>query len=304
MKRLVASLLVSAALVSGCSPAKGPEYASSAESPSYAEQFPAALAASRTRFTEEERAVDEASAKMASFPGELTDPDWTHVAAVVERADAAGHSADFVAAREDVDTVNRFYADEREKIRRKVSGAVSYAASQKGCDPDVAGAVGGSLDKAIELQTQEWLRERNPAHRYIDDHEDALGKKNVEKLREQADRIASASHSARVRLPATKAELDAKLSDAADVKSTLEAERPQQQAILDDPKASKGAKDRAKERLAAADKALASIDQEVSQAEAMSAEVEQRAKTALDRYEQALAALNDAIAKEAEKKAK
>lgn len=304
MKRLVASLMVGVALVSGCSQPKGPEYASSADSPGYAVRLPTALAATRTRFVEDERAITDDSGKMATYPGELSEPDWSHVATVVQEADAAGNSADFVAAQEDVDTVNRFYADEREKIRRKVAGAVGYAASQKQCDPDVAGAVGGSLDKAIELQTEEWLRERNPAQRYIDDHEDALGKKNVDKLRAQADQIAATSYLVRVRMPAAKLELDAKVADASTVRSTLEAEKQSQQAIVDDPKASKTAKDRAKERLAAADKALGELDQEVSQAEALSAEVEARAKASLDRYEQALAALKDAIAKEAEKKAK
>ncbi len=302
MKRLVASLVLGVALVTGCSPAKGPEYASSAESPSYAERLPTALAATRTRFTDDEGAVKEGTGKMATYPSELADPDWSHVAKVVQEADAAGNSADFVAAVEDVDTVNRFYADEREKIRRKVSGAVGYAASQKQCSADVAGVVGGSLDKAIELQTQEWLRERNPAQRYIDDHEDAIGKKNVDKLREQADQIAALSYVVRVRLPATKLELDAKVADASAVRSTLEAQKESQKAIVDDPKASKTAKDRAKERLEAADKALAALDQEVSQAETLSADVEARAKASLERYEQALTALQDAIAKEAEKK--
>ncbi len=302
MNRIVAALVVSMALGLGCSQAKGPEYASSAASPSYAERYPAALAATRARFTEDERVAAESSAQFSTFPGELTDPDWSHVAGVVERADAAGNSSDFVDAMDDVDAVNRFYAARHDKIRQKVSGSVAYSAQQKGCDPDVAAGVGGSLDKAIEQETLEWTRERNPAHRYIDDHEDELGKKNIDKLRKQADEIAMTSHVVRIRLPRAQQELEAQIADASTVKSTLEDEAKAQQAIIDDPNASKTAKDRAKERLTAVDAARTTLEQEVNQAQALSAEVEQRAKTALEKYEQALAALKDAIAKEAEKK--
>lgn len=303
MNRTHASLLLAALLALGCEPAKGPETASSADSPAYAERYPAAVSAARTRFADDERAAGESDGKLTTFPGALSEPDWGHVATVVERADTAGQSADFVAAMEDVDAVKRFYADERDKLRQKVAGSVAYAAKQKGCDGEVAAGVGGSLDKAIEQQTEEWLRERNPAQRYIDDHEDALGKKNVDKLREQADEIAMTSHRVRVRLPRAKLELDAMIADASAVRSTLEADAEAQQAILADPKASKGAKDRAKGRLAAVQAARSGVDQEIQQAEALSAEMEQRSKSALDKYEQALGALKEAIAKEAEKKA-
>ncbi len=303
MNRILASLVVAALLAVGCEPAKGPEYASSAESPAYAQKYPAAVGAARAGFVDAETAAGERSGKFAAFPGALVEPDWGHVATVVDRADAAGNSADFVAAMDDVDAVKRFYADERDKVRQKVAGSVAYTAKQKGCDADVAAGVGGSLDKAIEQQTEEWLRERNPAQRYIDDHEDAIGKKNVDKLREQADEIALTSHLVRVRLPRAKLELDAMIADASSVRSTLEADAQAQQTIVSDPKASKGAKDRAKERLAAVQAARSAIDQEIRDAETLSAEMEQRAQTALDRYEQALTALKEAIAKEAEKKA-
>lgn len=302
MQRTTFMLVACAALLGACQQQKGPEYASSAESPSYAERYPKALAAVRTRFAEDEKAAGENSDKFASFPGELQEPDWTHVGAVVERADEAGNSADFVQGMQDVETVTRFYESERDEIRNKVIGAANYAKKDKSCDVDLSGPIAGSLDKAVEQQSEDWLRSRSPAHRYIEDHEDAIGKKNVEKLADQADQIALTSYVVRVRMPRAKQDLEAMVTDASNVKSTLEEEQKAQQAILDDPKSSKAAKDRAKERVAAAQAALTTLDDEVNQAKNATNEIEQRAQAALDRYQKALDALKDAIEKEAEKK--
>jgi hypothetical protein len=297
-------LVASTLLLGACQQQKGPEYASSAESPSYAERYPKALAAVRTRFAEDEKRASEQGDKFASFPGELSEPDWTHVGGVVERADEAGNSADFVLGMQDVETVTRFYESERDEIRQKVIGAANYAKKEKNCDVELSGPIAGSLDKAIELQSEEWLRSRNPAHRYIEDNEEALGKKNIEKLEDQADQIALASYLVRVRMPRAKQDLEAMVADASSVKSTLEAEQKTQKAIADDPKSSKAAKDRANERISAAQAALTTIDEEVNQANSAATEVEQRAKAALDRYQKALDALKEAIDTEAEKKPK
>jgi hypothetical protein len=304
MHRTSLLLVACAALFTACQQQKGPEYASSAESPSYAERYPKALAAVRTRFAEDEKSATENGDKFANFPGELSEPDWTHVGGVVERADAAGNSADFVQGIEDVETVTRFYESERDEIRQKVIGAANYAKKEKNCDVELSGPIAGSLDKAIELQSEEWLRSRNPAHRYIEDNEEALGKKNVEKLEDQADQIALTSYLVRVRMPRAKQDLEAMVTDASEVKSTLEAEQKTQKAIVDDPKSSKAAKDRANERVSAAQAALTTLDEEVNQAKSAATEVEQRAKAALERYQKSLEALKDAIEKEAEKKPK
>jgi DNA repair exonuclease SbcCD ATPase subunit len=195
----------------------------------------------------------------------------------------------------EADAVRTFYAGERDKLRQKVGGSAEHAAKEKSCEVELYGPVGGALDRAMEQQLEERLRERNPAHRRIEDNEDAIGKANVDKLEKQADEVALASYVVNVRMPTLKRDLDAALADASGVKKTLERELEDANAVIADANAPKGKKQTAEKRKASASAALASLDQEVTQARALTDELERRNDASKKAYEKALDELEDAL---------
>lgn len=270
-------------------------YASPADQAAYAERYPTALNAARTRYGEDEQAVGTTSAELAKFPEQLSKPDWTIVKAVLEDADQAGKSGDLAAGMAEADAVRTFYAGERDKLRQKVGGSAEHVAKEKSCDVELYGPIGGALDRAIEQQLEERLRARNAAHRRIEDNVDAIGKANVPKLEKQADEVALTSYVVHVRMPMLKRDLDAALADSSGVKTTLERELEEANAVIADANAPKGKKQTAEKRKEAASAALASLDQEVTQAKALSEELEKRTDAAKKSYEKALDALMDAL---------
>jgi hypothetical protein len=284
-------LLASAA----CAQKQPALYASPADQAAYAERYPAALSGARTRYAEDEKALATTTGEFAKYPDQLQKPDWTVVSAVIEDADQAGKSGDLAAGMAEADAVRTFYAGERDKLRQKVGGSAEHAAKEKNCEVELYGPVGGALDRAMEQQLEERVRARNAAHRRIEDNVDALGKPNVEKLEKQADEVALASYVVNVRMPLLKRDLDAALADASGVRKTLEREIEEANAVAADANAPKGKKQTAEKRKADASSALASLDQEVTQAKALSDELEKRNDTAKKSYETALDGLKDAL---------
>jgi len=291
----IASLLGCALLALACSKPEPALYASSAGEASYAERYPAMLAALRNGHFEAEKQAYTLSGEFSKYPDELKEPSWAAVEDVVEKADEAGKGADYAAGMGEADAVRTFYGEERDVLRQKVGGSAEHAAKEKSCDVELYGPIGGALDRSVEQQLEERLHERSAAHRAIEDHQDVLGKPNLDKLEKQADLIALASYLVHVRLPQTKREVDARLADASRVKSTLERTQEESKAVLDDPNASKSAKDLAQKRADAARTAQASLDSEVEQAKKLGEELEQRAKAAQDQYQKAKDGLVQAI---------
>jgi hypothetical protein len=294
------SILIGCALLAlACSKQEPALYASSASEASYAERYPAMLAAQRNGHFEAEKQVYALSGEFSKYPNELKEPSWVHVQIVVQKADEAGKGADYAAGMGETQAVRTFYTEERDTLRQKVGGSAEHAAKEKSCDVELYGPIGGALDRSMDQGLEERLHERSAAHRAIEDYEDAIGKPNVEKLEKQADTIALASYLVHVRLPQTKREIDARLADASGVKSTLERTQEESKAVLDDARASKNAKDRAQKRAEAARTAQASLDSEVEQAKKLGDELEQRAKAMQDQYEKAYGALIDELEKRA-----
>jgi hypothetical protein len=291
----ISTLFICGVLALACSKQEPALYASSAGDGSYAERYPAMLAALRNGHFEAEKEAYTLSGEFAKYPDELKDPSWAHVEDVVRKADAAGAGADFAAGMGETQTVRTFYAEERDVLRQKVGGSAEHAAKEKNCDAELYGPIGGALDRSVEQQLEERRRGRSAAHRAIEDNQDALGKPNVEKLEKQADSIALASYLVHVRLPQTKREIEQRLADASDVKTTLERTQEESKAVLDNPSASKGAKDLAQQRSDAARTAQASLDSEVEQAKKLGEELEQRTKATREQYEKARDALLQAI---------
>ena len=291
----ISTLIVCAVFALACSKQEPALYASSAGDGSYAERYPAMLAALRNGHFEAEKEAYTLSGEFSKYPDELKDPSWAHVEDVVRKADAAGAGADFAAGMGETQTVRTFYTEERDVLRQKVGGSAEHAAKEKNCDVELYGPIGGALDRSVEQQLEDRRRGRSAAHRAIEDNEDALGKPNVEKLEKQADSIALASYLVHVRIPQTKREIDQRIADASDVKTTLERTQEESKAVLDNPNASKNAKDLAQKRADAARTAQASLDSEVEQAKKLGEELEQRAKATREQYEKARDALLQAI---------
>ncbi|HEY2736269.1 MAG TPA: hypothetical protein VGI70_19860, partial [Polyangiales bacterium] len=173
--------------------------------------------------------------------------------------------------------------------------AAQYAAKQKECTVDVASPAIGALDRGVDKALEERLRGHDEAHRYIEDHQDALGKPNLEKLQKQADDISLASYLVHVRVKELKLELSRMVDDASDVKKTLGRDDTEARSVIADPAASKGAKATAQTRATAAEGASANIDSEVDQAKRAVADMDARSQQLEKDYSAALTALEQAL---------
>lgn len=298
VRNLTIALVICVALGSiGCEKSgRDSTVPSSAGEAGYAERYPTAVGGVNTRLNEQEQKAREDFGKFAAYPDALNNPRWENVGEVVDRADAAGKSASYAREAEQARLVTQFFEEEKQGIHRRVGGAVDYAAKQKGCDSgEIAGAAAGSVDKAVEKQLEERLRKHNEAHRYIDDHEEELGKANTEKLREQADEISRASFLVHVGVWVTRQELEQMIAEASQVRSTLDKTIEESDARLQDANASPGAKKAAQERKTAAEAAKASIDAEVQQAQATLEKVDERIQTLQTDYQKALDELKKKI---------
>jgi hypothetical protein len=274
---------------------------SSASEPGYAERYPAAIDGVNTRLGKQEEKAREDFGKFAAYPDALDKPSWSGVDEVVTRADAAGKSAAYATEAEKARLVGEFFEEEKQGIHRRVGGAVDYAAKQKGCDSaELAGAAAGSVDKAVEKQLEERLRKNNEAHRYIDDHEDELGKANAEKLREQADEISRASYLVNYGVLVTRRDLEYMIGEASEARSTLDRTIEEQNARINDPNATPGAKKAAQARLTAAQASRTSIDAEVQEAQASLEKIDERIQALQSEYQKALDELKKKIEVKAE----
>jgi chromosome segregation ATPase len=284
------------ALSLGCASKQDPPlFAPSSDQPAYAERYPAALGSTRERFQEQETQATELSGRFSGYPDELNDPQWNHVREVVDRADHSGRSGTYAQKLEEIEHVQTFFEEEEQELNRQVGGAVSYAAKQKGCDAEVGGAAAHGMKKAVEKQIEKRLREYNEAHRYIEEHEDALGKNNIEKLEKQADEIAHASYLANVGVEATRRELKVMIEEAKDVESTLDKTIEEYGKAEQDPGRSDKEKQVARDRGEAAKAAKARIESEVQQAQKSLEELEGRIENLKKAYEDALEALRKKI---------
>jgi hypothetical protein len=168
--------LVILAALSGCATQPAPVFASSANESSYAEHYPATLATLRTEYASDESHAIEIFSAFPNYPAALSNPDGQQVLALVDRADAAGKSGAYAQEMDEQQSVSRFFTEEKEPLNQKVGGAAQYAAKQKECTVDVASPAIGALDRGVDKALEDRLHDHNEAHRYIEDHQDALGK--------------------------------------------------------------------------------------------------------------------------------
>ena len=288
------ALLATLAL-GGCTQLPPVAYESSANEAGYAERYPAALLATRTEYASSESRAREIIAAFPNYPSALSSPNGEQTLAVVTRADAAGKSASYGQQMDEQSHVSRFFSEEKDTLNQKVGGAAQYAAKQKECSVDVASPAVGALDHGVDKAQEDRLRGHSEAQRYIEDHQDALGKPNIEKLQKQADDITLASYLVHVRVKQLKLELMRLANEAADVKKTLARDDADAQAVLADASASKAAKATAQTRVNAAKNASTGLDIEVEQAKRAADEMDARTQQLDKDYQAALDALEKAL---------
>ena len=281
---LTSIALLVTALLSGCTTRPAPAFASSANESGYAERYPAALLAIRTEFADNETRARQIIGAFQTYPGALSAPDGEQVLGVVVRADAAGKSGAYARQMEEQSHVARFFSEEKDGLNQKVGGAAQYAAKQKECTVDVASPAIGALDHGVDKAQETRLRDHDEAQRYIEDHQDELGKPNLEKLEKQADDITLASYQVHVRSKQLKLELARLVDEASDVKKTLARSDAEAQAVLANAAASKPAKT-----------ASTGLDIEVDQAKRAVEEMDARTEKLEKDYQAALDALQKAL---------
>jgi chromosome segregation ATPase len=280
----------------GCSSKQsGVVVESAASETGYASRYPEELAKTRNDFLTQESGARTLMQNMANYPGELDETDFARVKEVYSAADAAGRGGSYVARARENRSVESFFEAEKGEISKKVAGAANYAASQKGCKAEVYGPASHALEKSVEKQLEERLRAHNEAHGIIDANEDALGKPNREKLEKHADEIAYASYLVRVATQESKADLERKIEEAKDVRSTLDRVIQEADAVEADAGRKEGDKQKAKERKERAAKAKEQIDVEVKAADELIKDLEKRIKTLGEEYEKALSDLLAAV---------
>lgn len=283
------------AFSTACTTQPAPTFASAANESAYAERYPTALLGARTEFADDETRAREIFAEFPKYPAALSNPDGEQVSEIVTRADAAGKSGAYARQMEEQSHVKRFFSEEKEELNQKVGGAAQYAAKQKECTADVSSPAVGALDRGVDKAMEDRLRDHDEAQRYIEDHQDALGKANLEKLQKQADDISLASYLVHVRVKQLKLELAQLIDESSNVKKTLERSDKEAQAVLADSAASKQAKVTAQKRTDAAKKASNGLDIEVEQAKRAVQEMDGRSDKLEKDYGAALDALQKAL---------
>jgi hypothetical protein len=287
----------------GCSKEAPPLTAPSGEQPGYAEQYPARLNTLRTRFAADEAKVQAALPELEPAAQKLGNADPATVKELFEVADAEGKSSAYANQALEAETVSRFWDEEKQPLHQKIAGGVTYAGKQKECScaEELGGVAAGVSDRAVEKQLEERQQRLGEVHRYVEDHEEALGKANAAAAEKQANAIALLSHIVNVRLELYRRELESSLKESSVVGSTLERIQKESDEVLADPKASKSKKALAEKRKASAFSARATLDAEVEQAKRAIADMEQREKKLSADYEKAFEALTDGLAQKAKK---
>ncbi|HET9930210.1 MAG TPA: hypothetical protein VFQ35_05975 [Polyangiaceae bacterium] len=291
MRFIAHSLVLFSLLGVACAQKEAPVAAPSGEQAGFAERYPARLNGARTHFASDENQARATLGEFKGYPDALKNPDWNSVHTLVEQADSTGKSSAYTEAALEAETVTRFFDEEKDGLRQKVGGSVSYASTQKKCEEDLGGTAVAAMERGVDKQLEERMRAHSEAHRYIEDHEDELGKQNVETLKKQADKIARTSNIAYVRLELYRREVEILLNDDSNVRSTLDRTIQESDATLANASASKSKKAAAQKRKDAAQKARAALDAEVEQDRRGLEEMQQRINTLQNDYRAALDAL-------------
>ncbi len=186
-----------------------------------------------------------------------------------------------------------------------MAGSVQYAAQQNKCEDGgkLGGAATHALEKAIEKRQKERLRGTSEAHRSLARQEERYGKKNVETLGDELDKIAEASYLVNVGVEATRRDLEAKSAEASKAKGTLDDEIAALDAVIKDPETRAGDRKVAEKQAEEARVAQGQIEAEAKQAEEIAKDAPKRIEALRKEYSDAMEALRAEIKKRADEQA-
>ncbi len=249
-------------------PKPEPEIASSAGFSGYSVEYPTKLQELIERYNERTTKAREIFSSFTSFPDELSEPKWTQVLAVAERADEVGRSHAYVERMQETGYVQTFFSEEKDEISRRIAGAVKSAEKKAECECKIAahGKAVYAFKNSANKQINKRINHRNDAHRLIERYEIQLEKKNAKALTEQADAIAEASYIVFVELPKLWAEIDRRAAEARRVSRTIDDALEAEREFVIHQETKKKEKKSSEERIAELEEARASFNVVVDEA--------------------------------------
>ncbi len=290
--------LTSLVTLVACSSATPKPPATSAAGQSvYASGYPDRVKRDRDRLSNSETNATRLAQDMGGYVAALEAKDWNHVKGAFERADQVGRSsayAESFAAREQITT---FFREEEKPLNNAVAGSAAYAAKQNECkEPgQIGGAAVHGMNKGVEKQLTERGRKGDEAQAYIEAHAEAIGPKSLEKLRDQADAVASYAYLVHVDAELTRQRLVTLVDEGSKVKSTLHDMADDADELAKDAATPEGDRKSATARAAEARAAEARVDGEVAETRKALEQAEQRIQKLRDDYQKAFDALIDAV---------
>jgi Tfp pilus assembly protein PilW len=273
------------------------EIASSAGEAGYAAAYP-------ERFAEADKGLDATAAEartgmaeLAGFPAQISDSDWNVVRGAYERADTAGRGRAYAEGIAEDRAVRAFFDDERDDLGRRITGAVNSTVAKEVSDVeiDVSGTVAFALKDGVSKRLEKRLDGTNEAQLYLERQGKAVGKKDVDMLTEQINKISRVCFSVYVTYAEQRVRLARMRAEAKDVADTLDAEIESEGARCNDPALEKDDKKACEQRVADLMTSRASLDQVTGAytrtEDGMLAEQDKLMKE----YKEALGALLDAV---------
>ena len=272
-----------------------PQIASSANSPGYAVAYPEALSQNLTRYADGVIEVQKNQDAFAGYPSELKDPDWQIVTTAYQQADETGRGREYAERIQEQRAVERFFEEEKDDIARRTNGAVTNALEKAkcSCDAETGGAISYGIKEGVEKRLEKRLIEVGGLEQLIDDNEKALGKKNASALREQTSNISFCAYVVSVEMPTIYQTVSRQLTEAGDVKETIEREIAKQNGIMNDSNTSKVDKKKSEKQLEALNGALTTIDIFKAEAERFIKESEKQIPELQKKYDETIETLID-----------
>jgi hypothetical protein len=283
------------ALTAGCSSTKAPVLPSSSGQTAYALHYDTDLTAATRAIGDGATREKTLATGFAAHVDELRKPDWQQVEAIVDDSDEAGKSAGFADAEGEASAVKSFWDSEKGDITARVAGGASQSMKQAGCAADVSGPISFSLNDAITKQLQKKLRAKNEAFVILERYKGSLGPQNVAVLEKLADEVSEASYIVHAQLLRQQDTLKRLAAERNDVKKTLDRFIEDENAFQKESGRSEADKKASQDRVTAATKQKAALDDLGQQAETASKDADKTIDAAKKDYEDALKALKNKI---------
>ncbi len=274
-----------------------PETVSSADSSPYATAYPWALNTATTAYKEQISKAKEADNAFSGYVAEVPGADPAVLKSVYIEADRTGRGQAFAEKNAEVVAVKAFFDREKDDITRRVNGGVISAKEKAECNCsfDTYGAVSYALKDSVDKRLEKYLQEAGETALLIERNEKALGKKNTDKITSQADTIVLTAHIVFVSLPTLYENISRMLSEAKNVKKTLDRTIEDEKTRESDPALSKPEKKDTKKRIQELEEARNAIDIYIAEAESLVVKAETEIPDMRSEYEKAFKALIDSV---------